>query len=52
VHERSAGPQGEAFDGWVVVLDGVPERLQVSRRQLPSVREALRAEATVLASGA
>ncbi len=42
--ERAQGQpnQGdEAFDGWVVRLDGVPERLQVSRRQLPHVREAL-----------
>ena len=37
--QPSAGE--EAFDGWVVRLDGVPERLQVSRRQLPHVREAL-----------
>jgi two-component system, LytTR family, response regulator AlgR len=28
-------------DGWVVRLDGVEERLSVSRRQLPAVREAL-----------
>ncbi|TSE21402.1 Transcriptional regulatory protein YpdB [Tepidimonas alkaliphilus] len=52
VHERSASPQGEAFDGWVVRLDGVPERLQVSRRQLAAVREALRGEGAVLASDA
>lgn len=52
VHERSAGAAGEPFDGWVVRLDGVPERLQVSRRQLGTVREALRAMGAVLASGA
>jgi two-component system, LytTR family, response regulator AlgR len=28
-------------EGWVVRLDGVDERLSVSRRQLPAVREAL-----------
>ena len=28
-------------EGWVVRLDGVEERLSVSRRQLPAVREAL-----------
>jgi two-component system response regulator AlgR len=44
VHERSGEQGGEAFDGWVVRLDGVDERLQVSRRQLALVREALRAE--------
>lgn len=37
--------QGDACaedgDGWVLRLDGVDERLQVSRRQLPAVREAL-----------
>ncbi|TSE29368.1 Sensory transduction protein LytR [Tepidimonas thermarum] len=46
VHERSGDQAGEPFDGWVVRLDGVPERLQVSRRQLPSVREALLGERT------
>ncbi|TSE34703.1 LytR/AlgR family response regulator transcription factor [Tepidimonas charontis] len=40
VHEMPQGAD-EAFDGWVVRLDGVAERLQVSRRQLPHVREAL-----------
>lgn len=40
VHEKPHGTD-EAFDGWVVRLDGVAERLQVSRRQLPHVREAL-----------
>lgn len=44
VHERSAEPGGEPFDGWVVRLDGVEERLQVSRRQLTAVREALLTE--------
>lgn len=44
VHERGGDGNGEVFDGWVVRLDGVPERLQVSRRQLPLVREALLAE--------
>lgn len=52
VHERSAGACGEAFDGWVVRLDAVPERLQVSRRQLAAVRQALRGQTAVLASGA
>ena len=52
VQERSAGPGGEPFDGWVVRLDGVPERLQVSRRQLATVRDALRREGAVLASNA
>lgn len=52
VHERTGDPSGEPFDGWVVRLDGVPERLQVSRRQLATVREALRGESAVLASDA
>jgi two-component system response regulator AlgR len=44
VHERPSARADESFDGWVVRLDGVEERLQVSRRQLPVVREALQAE--------
>lgn len=44
VHERTGDNPGEPFDGWVVRLDGVSERLQVSRRQLATVREALLAE--------
>ena len=35
--ERSGGGEEEAH--WQVVLDGVPERLPVSRRQWPTVRE-------------
>jgi two-component system response regulator AlgR len=44
VHERPSARADESFDGWVVRLDGVEERLQVSRRQLPVVREALQGE--------
>lgn len=33
--------EGDEADGWVLTLDGVPERLAVSRRQLAAVREAL-----------
>jgi two-component system response regulator AlgR len=36
--ERQAGPGGEA-GGWVVSLAGIDERLPVSRRQWPLVRE-------------
>jgi two-component system response regulator AlgR len=35
--ERTGGSEEEAH--WQVVLDGVPERLPVSRRQWPAVRE-------------
>lgn len=44
VHERTGDSAGEPFDGWVVRLEGVGERLQVSRRQLAAVREALLTE--------
>jgi two-component system response regulator AlgR len=39
--ERGQEGAGDEGDGWVVRLDGIEERLQVSRRQLPAVREAL-----------
>ncbi|WP_325346613.1 LytR/AlgR family response regulator transcription factor [Xylophilus sp.] len=38
--ERSDDPD-DGSEGWALRLDGVPERLQVSRRQLAAVREAL-----------
>jgi len=38
--ERSAGPAGEE-PRWSVVLEGVAERLAVSRRQWPAVKNAL-----------
>ena len=34
-------PEAEEGGAWLLTLDGVSERLQVSRRQLPKVREAL-----------
>ncbi|HEX5804919.1 MAG TPA: response regulator transcription factor [Macromonas sp.] len=47
VHVQGSGEQGgasgEDTDGWLLSLDGVPERLVVSRRQLGAVREALAA---------
>jgi two-component system response regulator AlgR len=33
---------GEDAEGWALRLDGIPEPVMVSRRQLSSVREALR----------
>jgi two-component system response regulator AlgR len=40
--ERQHGsPDGEDGDGWAVRLDGLPELLAVSRRQLSAVREAI-----------
>ncbi len=39
--QDGAGGAGEESDGWVLGLDGVPERLVVSRRQLAAVRAAL-----------
>lgn len=41
VHERTSDSGGEPFDGWVIRLEGISERLQVSRRQLAVVRDAL-----------
>ena len=35
--ERAPGEEGEAH--WLVVLDGLEERLPVSRRQWPAVRD-------------
>ena len=35
----TTGEDGEAH--WVILLDGVPEQLPVSRRQWPAVKEAL-----------
>jgi len=35
--ERTGGGEEEAH--WQVVIDGLPERLPVSRRQWPMVRE-------------
>ena len=35
--ERAPGEEGDAH--WLVVLDGLEERLPVSRRQWPSVRD-------------
>jgi two-component system response regulator AlgR len=35
--ERGAGPDDEPH--WLVVLDGLEERLPVSRRQWPALRE-------------
>jgi len=40
VEKVSHGGDGEG-EGWMVRLDGVNERLSVSRRQLAAVREAL-----------
>ena len=39
VARATTGEDGEAH--WVVILDGVPEQLPVSRRQWSSVKEAL-----------
>ena len=39
VARATTGEDGEAH--WVVMLDGVPEQLPVSRRQWPAVKEAL-----------
>jgi len=39
--EHIHGGEGEDADVWALCLDGVAERLTVSRRQLPAVREAL-----------
>ena len=37
--ERAAGSAGEDESHWEVVLEGMPERLPVSRRQWPAVRD-------------
>lgn len=39
----ASGPDEEPGEAWALRLDGVDEWLAVSRRQLPAVREALRA---------
>lgn len=39
--EHVHGNAGDEGDGWMLSLDGVPERLAVSRRQLAAVRDAL-----------
>lgn len=42
--DRIRGVEKSLDDGnWLVVLEGIPERLPVSRRQLPLLKEALRA---------